>query len=213
MTPTPQPPATPSAHVLSMAGVDLPDARPPLVRVEAAAEVAVVLPRSRDPEREVYLDRCAADGVPVVVRPSGGGAVVLAPGTVAASVLTAVAVEERFPDPFFRTRGEAVAAALGDCGVAGVVQRGVSDLCLGERKIAGSAIRMWGGRLLYQVSILVGPRLELMERYLRMPSREPDYRRGRAHLDFVTSLNAAGFDLTTEEVVAAVRRRLAVTAP
>jgi len=35
-----------------------------------------------------------------------------------------------------------------------------------------------------------------MERYLRLPARQPDYRHDRAHRDFVTSLAAAGYALS-----------------
>ena len=197
----------PSAHARSLAGVDLERAPWPLVRVEAAREVVVVVSRSRVPEREIVLERCAADAVPVVVRPSGGGAVVLSPGVVAASAVLA-GEPGRFPEPVFRRLCGAVAEALGRLGVADVAMRGVSDLCLGDRKIAGSSLRLAGGRVLFQISILVDSDLALLERYLRHPSREPAYRAGRRHLDFVTTLRAAGHGVAVEEVAAAVGDRL-----
>ena len=200
--------APPTAHALALAGTDLPDARPPIVRVEEAREVVVVLSRSRDPRCEVFLERCAADRVPVVVRPSGGGAVVLAPGIVAASVLRSAGGGDRFPEPHFRRLCGAAAEALVACGVAGVAMRGVSDLCIGERKVAGSSIRLAGGNVLFQISVLVAPDLGLLERYLRHPSREPDYRRGRPHREFVTSLREAGFSVAPSRVAAALRARL-----
>lgn len=180
--------AAPSAHALSLAGADLPGCAPPVVRVEAAREVVVVLPRSRDPHREVFLDRCREDRVPVVLRPSGGGAVVLSPGVVAASALLAVPAGVVFPEPIFRALGALVAGALETLGVGTVGTRGVSDLCVGDRKVAGSSLRLWRARALYQVSVLVEPDLNLMDRYLRHPSREPAYRAGRCHRDFVAPL-------------------------
>jgi len=207
---TPEPAITvePSAHALALAGTDLPGIPPPAVRVVEAREVVVVLSRSRDPGREVFLEKCLSDRVPVVVRPSGGGAVVLAPGVVVASVLRATGPGEQFPEPTFRRFCGAAAEALSACGVAGVRMRGVSDLCLGERKIAGSSIRSWSKAVLFQISLLVAPDLALFERYLRHPSREPDYRRGRSHREFVTSLREAGFAVTVDEVVSALRARL-----
>jgi len=199
----------PSEHALSLAGVDLPDAAPPVVRVEAVREVIVVLPRSRVAVREVHLDRCRADGVPVVVRPSGGGAVVLAPGVVAASVVAAVDDIPQFPEPYFRAFGTAATLALTACGVLGVTMRGVSDLCLGEKKIAGSALRLWRGRVLYQLSVLVDLDVAVIERYLPLPSREPDYRGGRAHADFVTTLRTAGYTAGVDDVAAALTVSLA----
>jgi lipoate-protein ligase A len=179
-----------------------------VVRVEAAREVVVVVSRSRAPEREIFLERCAAAGVPVVVRPSGGGAVVLAPGVVAASALFAADPAARFPEPYFRRCCGAVAAALAALGVAGVEMRGISDLCLGDRKVAGSSLRLAAGRVLFQVSVLVDPDLGVLDRYLRHPSREPAYRAGRSHREFVTSLRRAGCTVTVPDVVAALDERL-----
>lgn len=208
------PPAalSPSPHALALAGVDLLSVPAPVVRVEEAREVTVVLSRSRDPGREVFLERCRADGVAVVVRPSGGGAVVLGPGVVAASVVTRADPAVRFPEPYFRRLCSAVAASLSRCGVTGVEARGVSDLAVGDRKVAGSSLRLWQGRVLFQVSVLVDVDVGLLERYLRTPSREPAYRGGRPHREFVTTLRDAGFRVTCEQVVAALREGLAAEA-
>lgn len=186
----------PSPHASSLAGLDLPAARPPILRVEAAREVVVVLSRSRDPAREVRLDRCLADGVPVVVRPSGGGAVVLAPGVVTASLVLATPTGMTFPEQHFRRYCGAVAGALARDGLPQVAIRGVSDLAIGDLKIAGTALRLWSARVLFQISLLVDVDVELFERYLAMPSRMPEYRRARPHSQFVTTLRAAGSGIT-----------------
>jgi lipoate-protein ligase A len=199
----------PSRHALALAGVDLVSLSPPVVRAEEAREVVVVLSRSRDPEREVFAERCRSDGVPLIVRPSGGGAVVLAPGVVAASLLAAADPSLRFPEPYFRRFCGVVADALATCGVRGVEIRGTSDLALGERKVAGSSLRLWQGRVLFQVSVLVNVEVALLERYLRPPSREPAYRRGRAHRDFVLTLREVKPSLTCADVAEALRTALA----
>ncbi len=196
----------PSPHALALAGADLPSLDPPVVRVSPAHEVMVVLPRSRRAEAEVHLANCERDGVPVVFRPSGGGAVVLSPGVVAMSLLAPRDDSGPFPDPHFARFGSLVSSALAACGVTGITQKGVSDLCLGERKLAGSALRLWRGRVLYQVSVLVNPDLSLMDRYLPMPSRQPAYRRSRPHREFLTTLREAGIDCSPEEVATALRR-------
>ncbi len=194
----------PSRHLASVAGLDLLSVPPPAVRAEAVRELAVVLSRGRDPDREVYLERCRRDRVPVLVRPSGGGAVVVAPGIAVASVLDYADPGKHFPQTYFRHFCARVIEGLASCGVAGMGVRGTSDLCLAERKIAGSSLRLWQGRVLFQVAVLVEADLGLLERYLRMPSREPPYRRGRSHRDFVTSLRSEGFGVGTEDVAAAL---------
>jgi len=164
----------------------------------------VVLPRSRSPAREVNVAACQRDRIPVVVRPSGGGAVVLSPGVVTVSVLASSDLPGLLPEPHFARLGEIARSALQACGVSCITQRGVSDLCLEDRKIAGSALRLWGPRVLYQLSVLVDPDLALMDRYLHMPSRQPAYRRQRPHQEFVTSLRRAGYLASVEEVAAAL---------
>jgi len=113
-----------------------------------------------------------------------------------------------FPEPHFARYCAAVAAALRRCGVGGVVRRGISDLCVGDRKIAGTSLRLWRSRVLFQVSVLVDADVGLIERYLTMPARVPDYRAGRSHRDFVVTLREAGFAATRGEVAEALRREL-----
>jgi len=199
----------PSAHALSLAGVDLPAATPPQLRVEAVRETVVVLSRSRTVSREVHVDRCRRDGVPIVVRPSGGGAVVLFPGVVAASALASATATPAFPEPHFRRFCGAVAGCLAGYGIGPVLQRGVSDLCVGDRKLAGSSLRVLPGKVLFQISVLVETDHAAVERYLPPPSREPDYRQGRSHREFLTSLREAGATVAIERLVADLTEALA----
>jgi lipoate-protein ligase A len=41
---------------------------------------------------------------------------------------------------------------------------------------------------------LINADLSLIDRYLKHPPREPDYRRGRSHLDFVMSVGTMEID-------------------
>jgi len=52
----------------------------------------------------------------------------------------------------------------------------------------------------YQGSLLVNPKLQKIDRYLKHPTREPDYRQNREHLDFVTSLVQSGYHVSAEQV-------------
>ena len=72
----------------------------------------------------------------------------------------------------------------------GVAQRGISDLCLGERKFSGNAQRRRRDWLLHHGTILHDFDLDQIARYLREPARQPDYRAARSHADFITNLPA-----------------------
>ncbi|MGC8917458.1 MAG: lipoate--protein ligase family protein [Thermoanaerobaculum sp.] len=201
---------TPGPDVARHVAWDLLSLPPPQLRVLPVSSVAVVLPRSRDPGREVFLDRCARDGVPVVRRPSGGGAVVLAPGVVTLSALAPLQGPRHVPALFARFCG-LVVQGLEDLGVPPLRLQGVSDLCLGDRKVVGSSLRLLAHAVLFQASVLVSVNVALLERYLPLPSRAPDYRKGRPHREFVTTLEAAGFSLTPAEVEAGLRARFLQT--
>ncbi|MFH1177021.1 MAG: hypothetical protein V1750_06400 [Acidobacteriota bacterium] len=198
----------PSAHACSLAGIGLLGAQPPLVQVEEAREVVVVVSRSRDPGREVFLDRCAAEGVAVLLRPTGGGAVVLAAGVVAASVLARTDAGGLLPEPYFVKYCDVISQALAELGVTGLGRRGISDVCRGDRKVAGSSLRLWRDRVLFQAALLVCSDLSLIERYLPLPSRSPAYRVDRPHGEFVTSLWQEGYRVTPATVVGALEESL-----
>ncbi len=78
-------------------------------------------------------------------------------------------------------------------GLPGVSRQGVSDLTIGEKKIGGSCIYRTKGVLYYSTTLLVDHDPELVDRYLKHPPREPEYRQGRDHRHFMTSLAAEGF--------------------
>jgi len=170
------------------------------------AEVACVL-GAGTPAGDVDLALCAATDVPVYRRRGGGGAVVLTPGCL---VITACydATRRTFATQWIEPVAVAIVRAMVSLGVRDAVVRGLGDVALGERKIVGSSLYANRKVALYQGSLLVEPDLALVEQYLPYPSKEPDYRRGRAHLDFVTSLAQAGYRLEPAALRAALEREL-----
>lgn len=159
----------------------------PRWRVAACGGLSVVLGRGSRPELELWLDAVQGDGVALMRRAGGGCAVLLDPGNVVVSRVEPLPGLQGSKAAFARL-SSLICAALAQLGAAGVAQRGHSDLALGERKVGGACIYRSRGLLYYSTTLLVAPEVALVERYLRHPPREPDYRRGRAHRDFMGAL-------------------------
>ncbi len=148
----------------------------------------VVLGRSNSADREVNVDACHRDSVSILKRMGGGGTVLLHGGCLVVSVGCWVR-EFYHNDRYFRILNQAVMSTLQrQLDQIEFAQRGFSDIVLGQRKLAGTSLFRSRNYLLYQASILVEPRIDLIERYLQHPSAEPDYRKGRSHRDFLMGL-------------------------
>lgn len=166
---------------------------------------SVVLARFNLAARELNLEACRRDKIGLFRRRGGGGAVVLAPG------MAVVSVAERTDHPmaqsyhFSRYSGRIV-SAIETLGITGIHCRGTSDLVLGERKLVGSTLYFRGDLVFFQASLLVTADLSLIPKYLAHPSREPDYRAGRPHLSFVTTLQEIGYQGTMGQVLEALKQ-------
>lgn len=167
-------------------------AREPVYRLYEPREVAVVLGAGRRAEEDVIEERAAADGVPLLRRRGGGGTVVLTPGQL---VLALVAeVSSPFHNlEYFRLINHWFRQVLEPLGLGPVEDRGISDLAIADRKILGTSLYRRRSLLFYQASLLVDVDLALFDRYLRFPSRVPDYRRQRGHGEFCTTLRREGY--------------------
>ncbi|MBI5486976.1 MAG: hypothetical protein HY905_06560 [Deltaproteobacteria bacterium] len=175
----------------------------PRVRVYRPDAVSVVLGRGSRPELELCEADCAADAVPIRRRPGGGCAVVLDPGNVIVVAAIPQSGLPRIRELFASFTGWML-RGLARVGLGDVRQADVSDLVARDRKVGGASIYRPQGAALYGVSLLVEPRLDLMERYLKHPPREPSYRRGRRHADFVGRLADEPGGWTAERLAAAL---------
>lgn len=140
--------------------------------------------------READRAACAAAGVPVLRRCSGGGAVVLGPGCLNYSLVLPFGAA-----PELATAGgtnafilRRLATALGALLGGEVTWAGDSDLVWRGRKCSGNAQRRRRTHLLFHGTVLLGLDLTLVARLLPLPSRQPAYRAARGHGEFLVNL-------------------------
>lgn len=149
----------------------------------------VVLGRSNRLVDEVNESWCKSHGIAILQRYGGGGTVVLYPGCVVVSI--GCWVNRKFHNEYYFDK---LNQSIIDCIAALHVdiilsQKGISDIALGNKKIGGTSLFRSGNYLLYQASLICQLDIELISNCLCHPSREPDYRQGRTHKDFLTDLS------------------------
>jgi len=113
------------------------------------SRTAVVIGASNKPETSVRQDACLQDGIAVMQRPSGGEAVLISPATLLFSHIMLGSALPQSKDFFMQNLGY-FEAALGNLGVQNLSFNGISDLCIGQKKILGCAIYRRPGMVLFQ---------------------------------------------------------------
>lgn len=154
-------------------------------------KINVVLGKSIKLNPDINVEACEREGIPLLRRKGGGGAVVLSPGV---WVITACYANTR-KDLNIPLVLERIALTIGE-GLEQIVNvkisiNGMGDLCIGDKKILGSSLYNGRGAILYQGSLMINNDLSYISKFLNHPSKEPEYRRGRSHEDFVTTLSQA----------------------
>lgn len=176
----------------------------PDVMVYPFHETAVVLGRGSDPELELYVDAIHEDGIAVYRRKGGGCSVVLDPG----NVILAFSFSNRKNfsiHQLFALCSKHVIKTLQQCELPKIEQKGISDLAIGNQKIGGACLYLSKQTVLYSITLLVDANIDSIEKYLRYPPREPDYRKGRSHRDFVTTLLHVNPSLDYQEILTALK--------
>jgi lipoate-protein ligase A len=156
----------------------------------------VVLGRSNRVDEWAIPENLAADGVPLLRRFTGGGAVYhdldnlnfsfILPRPLLAPQLAGMAGPagpQQYIDFFRRLLIRALKRGGG-----GYSPGGVSDILLEGRKISGNAQRIAAGIVLHHGTLLLHCPLAAIERYLRIPPNRP----GIPHRGFVGGLHDAG---------------------
>jgi len=185
-----------------------PEARGNAFMVWQPTETVIVLGQSNQAESAVKGDLAEEDGIPVYKRHTGGQTVILTPRTLIISVRLFSETPDN-PQVYFKRINHLIIEALTSLGIKNLLEKGISDIAIGEKKILGSSIYRKKSMVFYHAVLNVAETPEFIGRYLRHPVREPDYRTGRKHEDFVTSIHLAGYPLTIEMVKESIRSILA----
>lgn len=147
---------------------------------------AIVLGAAGSLAIDVNEAACAADGVPILRRSSGGGTVVIGPGSLNFSLVLPYDFAPRLHEivPSIRYVLGRVARALSP----ELVLCGISDLTLAGRKVSGNSQQRKRKFFLHHGTLLCGFDLDRIGKYLNAPERSPDYRAGRGHGEFIATL-------------------------
>jgi lipoate-protein ligase A len=169
------------------------------LRFWESPEPVVVVGRSSRISLEVDEEACQKRNTPILRRSSGGAAIVAGPGCLMYAVVLSYRLRPELRDigrahSFVLNR---LAQSIGSlfAAPARITYEGTSDLVLADRssasaarKFSGNSLRAKRTHLLYHGTLLYNFNLQLIDTYLRMPPRQPEYRGSRAHLDFVANL-------------------------
>lgn len=163
------------------------------LRVWEMPTPCVIVGYANSAAREVNVSACAAAGVPVLRRCSGGGTVMLGPGCLNYSLVLPLALAPELStvcgtNAFILRRLAAALSALLDSEVA---LAGDTDLIWRGRKCSGNAQRRGRSHLLFHGTFLLSFDLGLITRCLPLPSRQPAYRAARPHVEFLVNLPLA----------------------
>ena len=144
---------------------------------------------------------CAAAGVPILRRVSGGGTVLQGPGCLNYALIHPIPDGQTLNvEATNRTVMETQRAAFETMLGERVTVAGHTDLAWGDLKFSGNAQRRRARNYLFHGTILLDFDVELVQRLLRAPSKEPTYRASRSHREFIRNL-----PLARDAVVTALR--------
>jgi lipoate-protein ligase A len=159
-----------------------------VLRLWESPTPAVVVGSGGSVPIDVNVPACAADGIPVLRRSSGGGTVLIGPGCLCFSLvlnydqapgLNEIPASNRY-----------ILARIVNALTPIIPARveGLSDLTVNGLKFSGNAQQRKRWFFLHHGTLLCGFDLTLLGTYLNPPERQPEYRRNRPHAEFVANL-------------------------
>ena len=166
-----------------------------ILRFWEAKEFFVVLGRISKLEGDVKIE-AERDGVEIIRRTSGGGTVLQGPGCLNYSLIFSYK-----RNPSLKDIGKSYEFILGKiCGALRILNveatfEPISDMAVHGRKFSGNAQTRKRRYMLHHGTILYNFPIEMIEKYLAIPKKQPPYRTGRSHSDFLTNINAGSHEI------------------
>lgn len=163
-------------------------------------EKAVILGHSRRVEKDVYVDKCRADGIPIIRRHSGGGTVYLHRDILNFTIIVPYMHSVLKPRSKIR---ESIYFLLNPVVNALKLSRlsvdiiGNGDIFLNGRKVGGNAQARKKRTILHHGTLMILDRVGDMSEYLRIPEE----RSCIPHTDFVTSFEAEDLSFNEDEIL------------
>jgi lipoate-protein ligase A len=176
-----------------------------VLRLWETEQECVVLGHAGQQERDVHVSECRRAGVAILRRCSGGGAGLLGPGCLNYSLVLPLEWERLWCDVRY-SFAWTLRTTIHALGVPGLRREGDSDLALHHRKVSGNAQRRTRGAILHHGTLLYNFDAARTERFLKPPHREPAYRAGRTHAEFLGNLPLSAGQIRQRLLAAWCRR-------
>jgi lipoate-protein ligase A len=187
-----------------------PDGTPGRCLVWTPPNTAVVIGKGSKIEEEINIEICEQDRVAIIRRGTGGCAVVISPDMLVVTFALYTDKQQQSKE-YFLLFNKLIITALEQQSISSLSHQGISDITLGDKKIAGTALYRKRDLVFYHAILNVSDTTDLMERYLKTPPRTPDYRQNRSHSDFVTSLREQGYSLDKTTFAQTIEREFDLT--
>jgi len=164
-----------------------------VLRFWESSQPFVVVGYANTVASEVNMGACAARGIPILRRCSGGGTVMQGPGCLNFALILRIRTDGptrgiSTANQFIMERNRTAIAMTMDHPPATIRVQGHTDLTLNGLKFSGNAQRRRQQFLLFHGTLLLDFDAALMSELLPLPSLQPDYRARRDHESFLTRL-------------------------
>jgi lipoate-protein ligase A len=166
------------------------------LRFWEAEEHFVVVGRACKVREDCLEEKCTRDAVKILRRISGGGTVLQGPGCVNYSAVLFYESDKGYSS--IRSSYRNILGKMSEVMRArglNVTFYPTSDLTLDGRKISGNAQARKRKYFLHHGTFLYDFDLERVSSYLKHPGKEPEYRKGRTHKNFLTNIPISREDL------------------